>query len=74
MPMPGGHHAESLKGLLAPLEKFIPFAIPLEFHFEIQAQGLGRSEKIHLHRVIDNEIYRHQRLDDLGIFLQGGDR
>ena len=34
---------------------------------------MGRSEKIHLHRVIDNKIHRHQRLDDLGIFLQVGD-
>ena len=68
-----GHHAESLKGLLAPLEKLVPFAIALEFHFEIQAQGLRRSEKVHLHRVVDDEIHRHQRLDDLRIFLQVGD-
>ena len=68
------NHAEGLKGLLAPFEELIAFAIPLEFYFEVQAQRIGRTEEVHLHRVIDHKIHRHQRLDDLGILLQFGDR
>ena len=67
------HDAESLERLLAPLEKLVALAVALEFQFEIQAQGLRRSEEIHLHRVIHHEIHRHERLDDLRIFLQAGD-
>ena len=73
MPMPRRDHAEGLESLLSPFQEFVSLAISLEFHFEIQAQGLRRPEKVHLHRVIDHQIHRHQRLDDLGIFLQAGD-
>src|SRR6476660_9596992 len=53
---PRRNHSKSLEGLLAPLEELIPFAISLEFHFEIQPKGLRRSEKIDLHRVINYQV------------------
>ena len=61
------HEAESLEGLLPPFQKFIAFAVAFEFHVHVQAQGRGGSGEIHLHRVIDDEIDRHERLDDFRI-------
>ncbi len=61
------HETESLERLLAPFEKFVTLAVALEFHLHVQPQRRGRAGKINLHRVIDHEIDRHERLDDFGI-------
>src|SRR6476661_10190431 len=58
---------ESLESLLTPLEKLVTLAITLELHVQVEFQRAGRTEKIDLHRVIDNQINRHERLDDLRV-------
>ena len=58
---------ESLERLLPPFQKLVALAVALEFHVHVQLQGLGRAGEIDLHRVIDHEIDRHERLDDLRI-------
>ena len=68
------NHAESLEGLLPPLEKLIALAVALEFHIEIEAQGVGAAEKVHLHGVIDDQVDRNQRLDHGGILPRRSDR
>src|SRR4029079_15411563 len=55
---------ESLESLLTPLEKLVTLAITLELHVQVEFQRAGRTEKIDLHRVIDTQITRHERLDD----------
>src|SRR5438034_6405069 len=58
---------ESLKRLLTPLKKLITLAITLELHVQIEFQRARRTEKIDLHRVIDDQVNRHERLDDLRV-------
>src|SRR5438874_6155719 len=58
---------ESLESLLSPLKKLVTLAIALELHVQIEFQRARRTEEIDLHRVIDNQIDRHKRLDDVRI-------
>src|SRR6478672_13861338 len=58
---------ESFKSLLTPLEKLVTLAIALERHVQIEFERARRTKEIDLHRVIDNQIDRHERLDDLRV-------
>jgi len=58
---------ESLERLLTPLKKLVALAIALELHIQVQFQRARRTEEIDLNRVIDNQIDRYERLDDLRI-------
>ncbi len=69
----GWHHAESLERLLAPLEELVTLAVALEFEIEIELQGLGGAEEIHLHGVVDHEVHGDERLDHLRIAAEPGD-
>jgi hypothetical protein len=54
-------------------EELIPFAISLEFHFEIQPKGCADPKN----RPAPSDQPpgpRHQRLDDFGVLFQGRDR
>ena len=57
------HDVEVVKRLLSPLEKFVPFPIALKFLLRVIRQRHVAAEIIHLHRVIDHQIDRHQRID-----------
>ena len=67
MPVSGGHHAEILKRFLAPAQKRVALLIALEFEQRVDAESFGRAELIHLHRMIDHQIGRDQRIGALGI-------
>src|SRR5438477_11546513 len=56
---------ESLESLLSPFKKLVTLAIALELHVQIEFQRARRTEEIDLHRMIDNQIDRHEMLDDL---------
>src|SRR5215470_11177790 len=58
---------ESLECLLSPFEKLIALAVALELHLQIQLQRARRAEEIHLHRVINDEVNRNKRLNNLRI-------
>ena len=58
---------ESFKRLLSPLEKLITLAVPFELHIQVKFQRSCRTEKIHLHRMVDHQIDRHQWLDNFRI-------
>jgi hypothetical protein len=62
--------AKGFKGLLAPFQEPVSLAIPLEFHFEIQAQRVGRTKEIHLNGMIHHKIHRNQWLDNLWVLFQ----
>src|SRR5256886_3198600 len=58
---------ESLESLLTPLKKLVTLAIALELHVQIEFQRARRTEEINLNRVIDDQIDRHEWLDDLRV-------
>src|SRR5437764_4536822 len=58
---------ESLESLLSPFKKLVTLAIALELHVQIEFQRARRTEEIDLYRVINNQIDRHERFDDLRI-------
>src|SRR5882724_4178309 len=58
---------ESLESLLTPLQKLVTLAIALELHVQIEFERARRTKEIDLHRVIDNQIDRHERLDYLRV-------
>src|SRR5205814_480236 len=58
---------ERLKRLLTPLKKLVTLAIALELHLQIEFQRARRTEEIDLHRVIDNQIDRYERLNDVRV-------
>ena len=63
-----------LKCLLPPFEEFVAFLVSFKFLFEIFFKGVGSSGAVHLHRVVDDQIHGHERLDNGGIFslFRGG--
>ena len=70
---PGRDDSEGLEGLLPPFEELVAFSIADEFHFEIESEGLGTPEVIHLDRMVDDKIDRNEGLDHGGIFPCSGD-
>ena len=64
---PRGDDLESVKRLHTPLHEFVAFGIALEFDLHIEIERVFRAVVVDLHRVIDDEIDRDQRLDQLGV-------
>ena len=69
----GGDDAKGLKGLLAPFEEFVAFAVALELVLHVQHERLFRSVDVDLNGVIDDEIDGDEGFDDFGIFFEAGD-
>ena len=70
-PDPRRHHGERVERLLAPFEEFVAFPVPDEFDRHVLVERGLRAGKIHLHRVVDDEIHRHQRLHHFRISTLG---
>jgi hypothetical protein len=70
MPVPGGTTEKFEKCLLAPFQEFVAFLVLLVFLDDVLAERLVVPEEVHDHRVVDDEIDRHQRVDLLGIAAQ----
>ena len=70
MPVSGRHDGEVLEGRLSPAQEGIALFVALELQLGIELEGLRRAELIHLHRVIDHQLGRLQRIDQLGIAAQ----
>jgi len=66
----GRHHFEFLKRLHAPLEELVALAVALELQRHIPFEGVRRAVVIHLHRMIHDEVHRHQRLDEARVPAQ----
>ena len=67
----GRDHGESLESLLAPLEELVALAVADKFDRHVPVEGALGSGKIDLHRVIDDKIDRHKRLDLRGVSPPG---
>ena len=59
----GRHDAEVAEGALAPAQELVALAITGEFHLDILAHGVGLARAVHHHRMVDDQIDRHQRVD-----------
>ena len=64
------HHLERIEGLHAPFEELVTLTVALELQVQVLAQGIRRTVVIHLHRVVHDQVHRHQRLDQFGIPAQ----
>jgi hypothetical protein len=70
----GRHDLEGVERLHAPLEELVALAVARELEFEVLLQCVGRARKVHLHRMVDDQVNRHERLDDLRILAHPRDR
>ena len=64
------HDAEVVERLLSPAQELVALAVALELELDVQLQRVGRAEVIDLHRVVDHQIDRDQRVDLLRIAAQ----
>ncbi len=69
-----GHGAEVLEGALGELEQLVALTVPVILQRHVEGQRTIAAEKVHLHRVIDHQVARHQRVDPVGISLHAHDR
>ena len=63
----GRDHPKLIKSLLPPFQEFISFLIPFKFPLGVNLQRICRSISVHLNGVIDDQIYRDKRLNNLWI-------
>ncbi len=63
----GRHHAEIVERLLRPLQELVALLVLLVFVLDVLLERSRRSEMIHRHRMVDDEVDRHQRIDLLRI-------
>ncbi len=61
------HHREIVEGRLAPFQEGVALAVALVFEGDVVGEGLRGAELVDDHRVVDDEIDRHQRVDLLRV-------
>ena len=69
----GRHDAEVAERRLAPAQEHVALAVALVLEVGVQLERVRAAEVIDLHRVIDDELDRLQRIDLLGIAAERGD-
>ena len=60
----GGHDAQFFERLLAPLQKFVAFAVAAEFDFDVLVERIGHGPAINLHGVVHDQIHGDEGFDD----------
>ena len=73
MPVSGGTTRKLSKRRLTPAQERVALAVAVVLELGVQLQRVGRAEVIHLHRVIDDELHRLQRIDLLRIATERDD-
>src|SRR5699024_1384670 len=58
-----GHDLEVLEGGLAPAQELVALTVALVFDVHVQFDGVGSAEAVDLHRVVDDQLGRSQRVD-----------
>jgi hypothetical protein len=64
------HHLEVAEGPLPPTEEPVTLLVPLELLLHVDQEGGVRAVCVHLHRVVDHQLRRLQRVDPAGITPQ----
>jgi hypothetical protein len=70
----GRDDAESLEGLLGPSEQRVALTVAPVLPLDVGLVRLRGAEEVHLDRVIDDEVDRHERIDRRRIPAGSGDR
>ena len=68
------YYLERVKRLHAPLEKLVTLPVARELQVEVFVHRIIRAGEVYLHRVVNHQIHRHQRLNNLRILTQAGCR
>ena len=74
MPVPGGTTWKSRKRLLAPAQERVALAVALELELDVAGEGAAGAEDVDLHRVVDDELDRDQRVDLRRVAAEVGHR
>ena len=64
---PGRHHAEAVERLLSPAEQGVALVVALVLALDVASVGVGAAEGVDLHRVVDDQVDRDQRVDAAGV-------
>ena len=67
MPKPGRDDAEGVERLHAPLHELVALEVALELELHVEVERVLRAEVVDHHRVVDDQVDRHQRLDRLRV-------
>src|SRR4029078_9946407 len=60
-------HAEVGERLLAPAEEAVALLVPGELHLDVALKGGRAPERVDLHRVVNDQVDRLQRVDPLRV-------
>ena len=63
----GRHDFEGIKGLLTPFQELVALLVALKLQREVLIQCGLRAREVHLNRVVNDEVHRHERLDHLWV-------
>jgi hypothetical protein len=64
---------EIVEGFLSPAEEGIPLAVARELELGVQLKRVGLREIVHLHRMVDHEFDRLQRVHTAGVAAEPDD-
>ena len=68
------HHLKVPERSLGPAQQRIALAVSLVLTLDVALIRHPRAERVDLHRMVDHEVDRHQRIDAAGIASAAGDR
>ena len=68
----GRHDAQPIEGGLCPAQQLVALAVAFVFAVDVEGEGVRRAEAVDLHRVVDDEIGWHERVDHLGVTAERG--
>src|SRR5690606_36067303 len=54
------NNLEVVEGALPPVQELVALAVALKLSFSVELQRFGYGEEVHLHRVVDHQVDRHQ--------------
>src|SRR5690606_1323045 len=70
----GRHHLEVFQCLLTPAQEAVALCVALELDLAVEVQRIRTAEHVDLHRVVDHQFGRDQRVDLSGVAAQPAHR
>jgi hypothetical protein len=64
---PRGHHAEAAERLLRPPQEGVALVVALVLALDVAPVRVGAAERVHLHRVVDDQVDGDQGIDPAGV-------
>jgi hypothetical protein len=74
MPVPGGTTRRVTERCLGPAQELVAFAVALVLALDVEGERPVVAEHVDLHRVVDHEVRRHERVDQGRIAAEVGHR